>query len=319
VSADLDSTPLVAVVVVSWNTRELLDRCLASLEPDVDSGLADVWVVDNASSDGSAELVRERHPRVHLIASEENLGFGRAINLAAARTATPWLAVSNADVSLRPGALAQLVASGTADPGAGVIAPQLVHPDGLTQHSVWAFPTIVAALAQNAGPRLTPRSLADRLAIPGAWNSERARRVPWAVGAFLLVRREAWDEVGGFDPTLWMSAEDLDLGWQMREAGWATRYEPRAVIDHAESSAAGQVWGEGLRVHWQRCAYGWMLRRRGRLRTATMGLLNFVGSGLRLAVALAGPHADGELRARGRWTLVHLYAFAPRRVLDKYR
>jgi N-acetylglucosaminyl-diphospho-decaprenol L-rhamnosyltransferase len=317
VSADLDSTPRVAVVVVSWNTRELLDRCLTSLEPNVDAGLAEVWVVDNASSDASAELVRERHPRVRLIASDENLGFGRAINLAAARTATPWLAVSNADVALRPGALARLVASGDADAGAGIIAPQLVHPDGITQHSVWAFPTIVATLAQNAGPRLTPRDLADRLAVPGAWNSERARRVPWAVGAFLLVRRRAWDEVGGFDPTQWMSAEDLDLGWRMREAGWATRYEPRAVIDHAESSAAGQVWGEGLRVHWQRCAYGWMLRRRGRLCTASMGLLNFLGSALRLALAL--PRAHGELRGRARWTLVHLYAFAPRRVLDKYR
>src|SRR6185436_16763956 len=108
------------------------------------------------------------------IASDENLGFGRAINLAASRTATPWLAVSNADVALRPGALARLVDSGDADAGAGVIAPHLVHPDGKTQHSVWAFPTVLSALAQNAGPRLTPRYLGDRLALPGAWDSQRA-------------------------------------------------------------------------------------------------------------------------------------------------
>ena len=317
----MDPTPRVAVVVVSWNTRELLDRCLTTLQPDVDAGLAEVWVVDNASGDGSAEMVRERHRHVRLIASEDNLGFGPAINLAAARTTSPWLAVSNADVALRPGALARLVASGDADAGAGVIAPRLVHPDGEIQHSVWAFPTILATVAQNAGHRVTPRGLGDRFALPGAWNSERARRVPWAVGAFLLVRREAWDEVGGFDPDQWMSAEDLDLGWRMREAGWATRYEPRAVIDHAESSATGQVWGAGLRIHWQRCAYGWMLRRRGRARTAAIGLLNFAGSALRLAVVVSRPRppAPGELRARARWMLVHLYALAPRRVLDKYR
>jgi N-acetylglucosaminyl-diphospho-decaprenol L-rhamnosyltransferase len=311
----------VAVVVVSWNTRDLLDRCLASLEPDVDAGLAEVWVVDNASDDGSPEMVRERHPRVRLIASEHNLGYGRAINLAAARTSAPWLAVSNADIAVRSGALERLVASGQADSDAGVIAPRLVLPDGSTQHSVWPFPTIAATVAQNVGHRLTPRWLGDRLALAGAWDPERARRVPWAVGAFLLVRRAAWDEVGGFDPEQWMSAEDLDLGWRMRRAGWATRYEPRAIVDHAESSATGAVWGDSLRIHWQRCAYGWMLRHRGRLRTATFGLLNLVGSVMRVAHRLAQNRLRPYEGLRGHisWTLVHTYAFAPRRTLDRYR
>jgi hypothetical protein len=88
-------------------------------------------------------------------------------------------------------------------------------------------------------------------------------------------------------------------------------------VDHDESAATGQVWGGDLAIHWQRCAYAWMLRRRGRARTAVVGMLNFAGSTLRLLVLSA--RGDESLRAHARWTMVHAYALAPRRVLDRYR
>ena len=313
--------PPVVVAVVSWNTRELLDRCLRSLEAPARGGLAEVWVVDNASSDGSPDMVRERHPWVNLIAREDNLGYGRAANLVGERTASPWLAVSNADIALRPGALERLIAAGEADPRAGLVAPRLLLPDGSTQHSVWGFPTVTTTVVQNLGPRLAPRGVAQRLALRGAWDPDREGRVPWAVGAFLLARRSAWEAVGGFDPALWMSAEDLDLGWRMRRAGWATRYVPSAEALHDESAATSTVWGADLPLHWQRCAYAWMARRMGRGRTALVGLLNLGGSGARYLVLLAraGLRPDDGLRALGRWTLVHAYAFAPNRVLARYR
>lgn len=309
------------VAVVSWNTRALLDRCLRSLERDARARKAEVWVVDNASSDGSPEMVRALHPWARLIALPENIGYGRAVNLVAERTSSPWLALANADVALRPGALERLLEAGEADPGAGVIAPRLRLPSGETQHLAWPFPTLGGAAAMNVGARLLPRRLGERLVLPGAWDPERPRRVPWAVGAFLLARREAWDQVGGFDPALWMSAEDLDLGWRMREAGWFTRYEPAAVVDHELSAATRSVWGESLSIHWQRCAYAWMVRRLGRPRTVLVGLLNLLGSATRLLVdlTLAGFRRDERLRAMSRWTLVHLYAFAPRRTLARYR
>jgi GT2 family glycosyltransferase len=311
----------IVVAVVSWNTRELLDRCLRSLEPSAASGLADVWVVDNESSDGSPDMVRERHPWVRLVESGSNLGYGRAINLVAERTGSPWLAISNADVALHAGALERLLDAGEADPGAGVVAPRLVLPDGSTQHSVWGFPTVATTTVQNLGPRLAPRDLAERMAIRGGWNPDRGGRVPWAVGAFLLIRRSAWDQIGGFDSGQWMSAEDLDLGWRMHEAGWATRYVPEAVVDHEESAATGSVWGEDLPLHWQRCAYAWMVRRRGRPRTVAVAAINFLGSGARYVLFLirARFRQDDGLRALGRWTLVHAYAFASRRTLARYR
>lgn len=315
--------PLEAItfVVVSWNTRDLLDRCLRSLRGYADAAKAEVWVVDNASADGSPEMVREHHPWVRLTGLDENLGYGRAINLVAEQTSSRWLAFANADVALEPGALEYMIAAGENDPGAGIIAPRLVLPDGETQHVAWPFPTLAATVAQNLGPRMLPGPVADRLFLHGAWDPERPRRIPWAVGAMLLVRRQAWDEIGGFDPEQWMSAEDLDLGWRMHTAGWATRYEPSAIVHHDESSATRSVWGDHLPIHWQRCAYAWMVRRQGRLRTAAVGLVNLAGSALRLGLwtLLAGFRPDERVLWFRRWTLVHLYAFAPRRTLARYR
>jgi len=313
----------VVVVVVSWNTAALLHRCLRSLRPLAEAGLAEIWVVDNASADGSADMVATAHPWVRLIASPENLGYGRAINLVAARTTSEWLAVANADVALRPGALEALLRAGGADPGAGIIAPRLVLPDGSTQHSVFPLPLPGPMLMANLGPRLVPRRLGDRLVLRGRWDPERPRRVPWAIAAFLLVRRTAWNEVGGFDARQWMSAEDLDLGWRMRALGWATRYEPSGVVDHEESAAVGKRWGEHLAIHWQRCAYAWMVRRLGRPRAVIIGAINFSGAAARLLVWALLSARRTRLRARLRpqaaWTAVHGYALAPRRTLEKYR
>ena len=97
------------------------------------------------------------------------------------------------------------------------------------------------------------RRIGDRYAVPGCWDKERRRRVPWAVAAFLLVRRRAWDEVGGFDDRQWMYAEDLDIGWRLARAGWATRYEPSAEVEHELGAATRKVWGHevapALTVH----------------------------------------------------------------------
>ncbi len=316
--------PLVTIAVVSWNTRELLARCLGSLAPEAMSGRAEVWVVDNGSSDGSAELVSQEFGWARLIASRKNLGFGRAINLVAARTSAPWLATANADVALRPGALDALLAAGAHDPGAGAIAPRLVLPDGTTQHSAFAFPTVPYTFLHASGAFRVLRALGDRYAHPGCWDEHRVRRVPWAVAAFLLVRRAAWDEVGGFDERQWMYAEDLDLGWRLRQAGWATRYEPRAAVDHAFAASTTQLFGAELAPHWQRSTYGFLVRRRGVVRTWAVALLNLAGGVGRWARvvprSLRDPDRYAELRrAHGRWVLVHARALRGRSGLDALR
>jgi N-acetylglucosaminyl-diphospho-decaprenol L-rhamnosyltransferase len=322
----VDRPAPIAAAVVSWNTRELLDRCLESLEPEARRGRLEAWVVDNASTDGSAQLVRERHGWAKLVASPDNLGFGAAVNAVAERTSSEWLLMANADVALRSGALDALLEAGRRDPGAGALAPRLVLPDGCTQHSVFAFPTLPFAFVLNSGLFHLSRELGDRLALLDRWDHTRARRVPWAVGACLLVRRAAWDAAGGFDPRQWMYAEDLDLGWKLRRAGWATRYEPRAVVDHENAAATRQAFGgdEGIAARWQRSTYGWIARRRGPGHARLAAALNLAGSGARYLaltpVALVRPRRWRERRrALGRWTLVHAAGLARRTTLENLR
>ena len=287
--------PDVTVAVVSYQTREHLRECLRSLE-----GAGDVWVVDNGSTDGSQAMVREEFGWATLVEPGENLGYGAAVNLVAARTSTPWLVAANADVVLEPGALDALLASARADPGAGVVAPRLVLPDGSTQHGVHPFPTLGFTALFAAG---LARPLGDRLCLEGHWNADRARRVPWAVGAFLLLRREAWDAVGGFDERQWLFAEDLDLGWRLRRAGWATRYEPRARVRHAQS-AATSAFGEERTERWMLATYAWLVRRRGLLAARAVAALNVVGALARLAVTREPARRAAFLR----WGRLHARA-----------
>jgi N-acetylglucosaminyl-diphospho-decaprenol L-rhamnosyltransferase len=269
----------VAVAVVSFQTREHLRACLASLQGQ--GAEVEVCVVDNGSTDGSQDMVRAEFPGVRLLQPGENLGYGAAVNLVARRTTTPWIAASNADVVLEPGALRALLRAGERDPGAAAVAPRLILPGGETEHGVLPFPTLPFTAAFALG--LT-RPFADRLCLPGGWNPERARRVPWAIGAFLLIRRTAWDAVGGFDERQWLFAEDLDLGWRLRRAGWATRYEPSARVRHAGSAATREAFGDERTERTQRATYAWLARRRGLIVTRLTAALNVGGALARAAL-----------------------------------
>jgi GT2 family glycosyltransferase len=314
----------VTFAVVSWNTAALLDRCLASLAGEAAAGRAEVWVVDNASHDVSAALARERHPWAHVLALKENVGFGAAVNLVAARTGSEWLAIANADVSLRPGALDALLAAGERDRGAGAVAPRLILPDGSTQHSVFGFPTLPYTAIVASGAFHASARLADRLCVPGHWDPERARRVPWAIAALLLVRRAAWEDAGGFDPEQFMYAEDVDLGWRLARAGWATRYEPAAVADHRSGAATSQVWGEDPSARFWRSTYGWIARRQGVARAWAVAAMNLAGALARGAVAipLARVRPDpwaAHRSALARGARAHRSGLASRGVLEQYR
>jgi GT2 family glycosyltransferase len=281
-----DGGPEVTVAVVSWNTRSLLTRCLHSLQADAQSGLAEVWVLDNASADGSADAVREDFPWANLIASSENLGFGRAVNEIAARTQSAWIAPANADVQLRLGTLQQLIEHGKLYPHAGVLAPRLILPDGSTQHSAFPFPTVPFTLAYCSGAVALSHRLARHWCIGRGFDRDREQEVPWAVGAFLLIRRAAWEQAGGFAEDQWMYAEDLDLGWRLKRSGWSTRYVPTAHVFHAESASTIQAWGDARHDRWHASTYAWMLRRRGLAITRLVALINVFSFLVRAAVSL---------------------------------
>jgi N-acetylglucosaminyl-diphospho-decaprenol L-rhamnosyltransferase len=316
------TAPAVAVAVVSWNTRELLEACLRSLERDAAGGRVEVWVVDNGSTDGSVEAVRERFPEVRLIEPGRNLGYGPAVNVVASRTSGPWVAAANADVELAPGAIEALLAAGAGDPGAGAVAPKLVLPDGSVQPSIQPFPSLRLSLLRNLRIHRVSRRVAARLCLRGAWDPDRPSRVDWATGAFLVVRREAWDEVGGFDESQWMYSEDLDLCWRLHRAGWAVRFVPRAVVRHVRGAAAEQAFGDepAQAARWTATNYAWVARRRGIGVAWALALLNLTASAARLGAAIVGETLGGRdmeaVRQRARRGLrLHRLGLRSRRTL----
>ena len=178
------------------------------------------------------------------------------------------------------------------------------------------FPTLWLAVVFNLGLHRLSRTLADHLCIEGWWDPARPRPVDWAMATFLLIRRTAWDEVGGFDPAQWMHAEDLDIGWRMRRAGWRTRYEPAAEVFHVGSAASKKAFGDELMTRFMAASYGWQARRRGPALARAIALANCAGVAARLALleplaALsAGRFAPARDAAR-YWLGVHRTGLAP--------
>ena len=299
------AVPPICIAIVAWNTRELLSRCLNSMHSDVEGGLASVRVVDNGSTDGSRELVRSRFEWAELLQPDENLGFGRAVNLAAEDGTSPWLVAANADIELTPGALEALLEAGGSHPAAGAVAPRLLLPDGSTQHSVHRFPSPSLALRFGLGIHRISRRLGDRWCLEGCWDPDRPRWVDWAHGAFLMLRRDTFAEVGGFDPAQWLYAEETDLAWRLGRAGHPVRYEPRSVVRHAIGASTRQAFGPWeLDRRRATASYAWLARRRGVPTARLTALINLVGAAIRLLVfvplARIAPARWGKARARSR-------------------
>ena len=317
--------PKLTVAVVSWNTRELLACCLESLRREVDVGRARVVVVDNASSDGSADMVEGRFAWAKVIRSEENLGFGPAVNLALEDAASPWVAAANADVEVTAGALDALLEAGERHPRAGAVAPRLVSADGSDQDSVYGFPSLATTLAAFLGLHRLSQGAADWIRFGGRRPERGApSEVDFAMGAFLLIRRASFEAVGRFDPRQWMYAEDLDICWRLRQRGEPTLFVPAAVVVHAGGASSSQVFGAPSGTPQVVGAYySWVFRRRGPGVLVAVAGLNLLGILLRvLGSAVIWPFSrsarDG-LGTRWQWLRMNLRALGDARRIGPSR
>lgn len=235
----------VDVGVVTWNTAELTSRALRHLlESDQGCDLR-VLVQDNDSSDGTAETLRREVPEAEVEVSSANWGFARAVNRLLERSTAPWFLALNSDAWPEEGAVGRLVAAAREFPGAAAVAPLLLRPDGTQEHSTHPFPSLrVAALDAVDGRRWMPTPVLEELLLEGAWNQDRPREVDWAVGAALLIRRSALEEIGGFDERFFMYVEDLEWCWRAHQRGWSIRFEPAAVVRHVGNASGRVRFGE---------------------------------------------------------------------------
>lgn len=231
----------VHIVIVNWNSGEWLRRCVASIA-DHGSGLVDrVVVVDNGSIDGSAEVDSCSSPP-DLVAAGGNLGFGRASNLGARGAAAPYLLFLNPDAALCEGTLRHALAymEGPEAAGVAVCGVKLVDEHGVTQRHCARFPTLRTFLGRATGlgrlfPRLFPPLLMED------FDHLESRRVDHVIGAFYLVRRELFENLGGFDERFFVYLEDLDLSLRVREAGWQVHYLAEAIAFHKGGGTSEQV------------------------------------------------------------------------------
>jgi N-acetylglucosaminyl-diphospho-decaprenol L-rhamnosyltransferase len=232
----------LSIVIVSWNVRDLLRCCLQSLPDGLKSLSSEVFVVDNASSDGSAPMVRELFPTVILIENTENTGFTRANNQALARSGGRYVLLLNPDTEVTPASLAGMVAYMDATPGVGVVGPQMIYPEGAVQSSRRRFPTLSTLFVEStAVQRLFPRSAMLRRFYMLDKPHDTTQEVDWLVGACLLVRREAMQAAGLLDEQFFMYCEEMDWCLRIKQKGWKVVYLPAARVIHYEARSSEQA------------------------------------------------------------------------------
>jgi GT2 family glycosyltransferase len=222
--------PDVSIIIVSWNTRDLLADCLRSIAQTAGDVGVEIVVVDNASADGSQDMLRQRFPHVHLIANPENAGFARAVNQGVGAATARALLLLNSDARLLPNSLRALLDVLAAQPRAAVVGARLCNADGSFQGSHAPFPTLWREFLILSGVGR---------ALYGQWypsHGHKEGRGPQAVeyvgGACMLVRRDAFAQVGGFDEGYFMYAEEVDFCYVLHRNGWQVWYQPAAAVIH---------------------------------------------------------------------------------------
>ncbi|MBN1879860.1 glycosyltransferase family 2 protein [bacterium] len=225
--------PDVSICLVNWNTCRMLKECLESIEKNIDTLNIEIFVIDNASSDGSADMVRREYPTVTLIENVENVGFSRAnnqgINIARGRN----IFLLNPDTIILPGALADMVSFLDTHPSTGAVAARLLNSDGSLQYSLRHFPDFLTPFTENT-------NLAE---IPGIHRfSKRSRLMDWAhdtireveqpAGAAFMIKRKCIDTLGSLNSCYHMFFEDVDICYRIRRSGWMIFYLPNARIIH---------------------------------------------------------------------------------------
>src|SRR5262245_3744348 len=229
----------LAISIISYRTPGLVQACLSALEAQRGDLQLCVTVVDNASGDGSAEMVRRAFAWVRVSANERNVGFGAAHNQALSGSSARYLLVLNSDAAVEPGGLRTLVSFMDAHPDVAVAGPRLRRPDGSVQPSRRRFPTLATFFMESTQvQRWWPDNAVLRRYYVADQSDDTQQDGDWVEGACLCVRARAVEDLGLFDERYFMYSEELDLCRRMRAAGWKVAYVPAAEVTHHEGASA---------------------------------------------------------------------------------
>jgi N-acetylglucosaminyl-diphospho-decaprenol L-rhamnosyltransferase len=277
----------VSVVILSHNAWSYLERALCVVAPLGH----EVIVVDNDSIDGTPDRIRQGFPEVRVISLRENVGFARGNNIGIAAASGRYLLLMNADAWPAEGGIDALVACSERSPRTAIVGPRLLNEDGSLQRSVRGFPTLWRLATEYFFLRkLAPRSRALNAFYAGGFDHDREREVDWVKGAVLLVRRDAIEDAGAFDPAFFIFSDEVDLCYRFRVAGWSTRFDPAAEFWHIGGVSTAPQWSR-LQCELLRGHLRYFSKHRGRRYAESARRL------LMVALSLRGAMFRGE---RGR-------------------
>ncbi|MDP6981164.1 MAG: glycosyltransferase family 2 protein [Myxococcota bacterium] len=253
----------LSVVVLSYETKDLLLDCVESIEKALEGpalrGASEIIVVDNGSRDGSAEAIRERHPRVEVIALEDNRGFAGGNNVAIERAGGRYIALVNSDVVVEPDTFERVLEVFETRKDVGAAGVQLLHPDGRLQNSIHVFPSLWR--------EVVPTWLLETLA-PRRFPSKRRPpaepiEVESVLGAVFVVRREVVDDVGPLCDDYFFFLEETDWCWRMAERGWKVLHLPNVRVVHASGASSKQKDAAATRIEYSRSLDRFLRAHRG--------------------------------------------------------
>ncbi len=222
----------VSIIIVNWNTRQLLLDCLAALPAATAGCEAEIWVVDNGSRDGSVAAVAAQFPDVFIIANPDNRGFATANNQAIRASSGRYVFLLNSDTIAQPGSITRLVRFLDTHPAVGVVGPQLLNADGSLQPSWARFPNLLTELTGKKIRWRRPYSTSD---------GTLAYETDWLDGAAMLLRRSVIRQVGMLDESYFMYTEEVDWCYRIKRAGWRICYLPAASIIHFGGQSSKQA------------------------------------------------------------------------------
>jgi hypothetical protein len=284
--------PRVSVIVVSFNTRDLLSRCLKSLRSSHRPPETEAIVVDNASADDSSGMVAGEFPEVRLILPGENLGFAKANNLAAEEARGEYLLLLNSDAAVDEDAIPELARFLDEHPSAGIVGPRLRNPDGTHQPSARTFPCPMNLFLEATGLG----GLVDRTHHYG-FSGDETIRVDYVSGAALMIRRNLWRELGGFEESYFFYGEDADLCWRAKEGGAETWFVHTAGAVH-EGGASTAALRRDAAIEGYRAYLLFIGEHQGKAALRWARLWVFMGAALRWVVSLLPAALSPEWRRR---------------------
>lgn len=291
----------LSVIIVSWNTRDLLKQCLSSIYAS-DSGIGfEVWVVDNTSDDGSVAMLRSDYPEVNVIENDENVGFATANNQAIRASSGRFVLLLNPDTEVKTHAFDEMVRFMTYHDRVGAVGSRVQNPDGSLQLSCYPTPTLARETWRLFHlDRLKPYGSYDMC----QWDTDTPREVETLMGSCLMLRRAALDQIGLLDEDYFMYTEEIDLCYRLGQAGWQLYWVPQAEIIHYGGQSTRQV-EESMFLNLYGSKILFFRKHHGRVATQLYKLVLLLAATTRLLLSPLAVSTDPDERAQRKTVASH--------------